>query len=249
MDPAAVVSAFPGAERMSEVPDAWHWSVAPGSHAAAVLSADGGHLFQVNSRDSYDEGLVRALLLTAREKSAELLAGDAPLRAVPGFQYEGRTFDVLAAARPGVHRYHEVKEPELQQITWAIFPGYACEFAGPNLYSMEDARESFIRFLRPADLNRDAVPYIRLWFDNTVTGGGTDNPDGILAKWMTLDRELKLLDGAPGSFVTFQTFRGKKFRVEWEGGDWLLSGEPGKDEPRRLGLDEVLALAESVLHG
>ncbi|MFF1676064.1 hypothetical protein ACFVYG_08530 [Streptomyces sp. NPDC058256] len=249
MDPAAVVSAFPGAEDFPGVPDAWHWSPAPGLDFSAALSADGRHLFQVNTRDSYDEGLVRALLLTARKKSAELLADDAPLRAVPGFHHEGRAFDVLAAARPGVHNFHGVKEPELQQVTWAVFPGYACEFASPDLYSVEDARESFLRFLTPANLNRNSVPYIKLWFDNTVTKSGTDNPDGIFAKWVTLDRELKLLDGAPGSFVEFQNFRGQKFRVEWDGGDWLLSGESGRNEPRRAGLDEVLAVAEAALRG
>ncbi|MFJ6084197.1 hypothetical protein ACIQI8_22610 [Streptomyces sp. NPDC092369] len=114
MDPAAVVSGFPGVEEFAGVSDAWHWSPVPGLDFAAALSADGRHLLQVNARDTYDEGLVRATLLAARENSSRLLADGVLLGAQPGFRFPGRDFEVVAPARPGVHRYHEVQQPELQ---------------------------------------------------------------------------------------------------------------------------------------
>lgn len=250
MDPAAVVSGFPGVEEFAGVSDAWHWSPVPGLDFAAALSADGRHLFQVNARDTYDEGLVRAILLAARENSSRLLADGVLLGTQPGFRFPGRDFEVVAAARPGVHRYHEVQQPELQQVTWAVFPGYSCEFAGPDRYSLEDARESFIRFLTPADLDRRPVPFLRLWFDNTVTKGGTDNPDGILALPKTLYREIKLLERAPGSFVRFENFLGQSFRVEWDAEHaWTLGEESKGGASRPVGLADLLAFVERALCG
>ena len=249
MDPAVVVSGFPGVEEFPGIPDAWHWSPVQGLDFAAALSADGRHLFQVNARDTYDEGLVRALLVTARENSSRLLVDGTLLGVLPGFSHSGRGFDVLAAARPGVHRYHEVQQSELQQVTWAVFPGYTCEFASPDRYSLEDARESFIRFLSPADLGREPVPFLRLWYDNTVTKGGTNGPDGILALPKTLQREIKLLEGAPGSFVRFENFRGQTFRAEWDAErTWTLLEESESAAPRPVGLADLLAFAEKSLH-
>ncbi|WP_151479664.1 hypothetical protein [Streptomyces albicerus] len=240
------MSGFAGVEALESVPDAWHWSPIPGLDFAAALSRDRRHLFQINARDSYDAPLVHAILAAARESDAQILSSDALLRAIPEFNHPGRRFEVLAAARPGVHRYHEVQHPELQQVTWAIFPGYECEFASPARYSPEDARESFIRFLTPADLGREAVPFLRIRYDNTVTKGGTDGPDGVLAKPETLFRELKLLDGAPGSFVEFENFRGQVFRVEWKG-FWELSEVSAGKGPRRISLDELLGFTENSL--
>ncbi|MFI7012681.1 hypothetical protein [Streptomyces sp. NPDC050164] len=248
MDPAAVVSAFPGVEEFEGIPDAWHWSPVPGLDFAAALSADGRHLFQVNARDTYDQELVGALLQAARENSSLLLEKGALLSTLQGFRHPGRDFEVLAAARPGVHRYHEVQQPELQQVTWAVFPGYACEFADPSRYSLEDARESFIRFLSPANLNREPVPFLRLWYDNTVTKGGTDGPDGILAAETTLYREIKLLEGAPGSFVRFENFRGRVFRIEWDSErTWTLAEETQGSGPDALAISDMLSFVEQSL--
>ncbi|MZF83757.1 hypothetical protein [Streptomyces sp. SID5643] len=248
MDPVAVVSKFPGVEVFDGIPDAWHWSPVSGLDFAAALSADGRHLFQVNARDTYDQALVAAILRTARENSALLLENGALLSAPQGFHHPGRDFEVIAAARPGVHRYHEVQQPELQQVTWAVFPGYTCEFADPGRYSLEDARESFIRFLTPADLNREPVPFLRLWYDNTVTKGGTDGPDGILAAEKTLYREIKLLEGAPGSFVRFENFRGSIFRIEWNPERaWTLSEETQNSGPEPFEISGLLSFVERSL--
>ncbi|MEV8036605.1 hypothetical protein [Streptomyces sp. NPDC086182] len=245
MDPAVIVSGFPGVEEFPGLSDAWHWSPAPGLDFAAALSEDRRLLFQVNARDSYEEGLVGSLLVAARASEFQIASEDAFLVAVPGFRHPGTGFDVFGVARPGVHRYHEVRQPGLQEMTWAIFPGYECEFAPPGSYSLEDARESFIRFLTPADLRRSPAPFLRVRFDNTVTRGGTDGPDGVLVVPGTLYRELGLLNGAPGSFVEFENFRGQTFRVEWDG-DWILSG--GGADVRRIGLDGLLDFAAEVLN-
>jgi len=186
-DVRATIEGFHGVRPLAGLSDAWSWSPVPGLDFATALSADGRHLFQVNARDTYDEGLVVALLRAARENSARLPADEVLLGTVPGFRYPGRGFEVIAAARPGVHRYHEVREPEVQRVTWAVFPGYACEFAAAGRYQdLADARERFIRFLTPADLTRQPAPFLRIWYDNTVTKGGTDGLEGILAAPATL---------------------------------------------------------------
>lgn len=249
MNPTEVVSGFRGAVALSGLPDAWHWSPAPGLDFAAALSSDGRHLFQVNARDSYDEDLVVALLIAARENSAQLLADGVLLSAVPGFRCPGREFEVVGAARPGIHRYHEVQLPELQQVTWAVFPGYTCEFAEPAQYSVEDARQSFLRFLTPANLNRGPAPFLRVWWKNTVTKAGTEGPDGILAVPATLRREIELLEGAPGSFVEYQNFRGERYRVEWDAGQGSLTVQDSADggEPRGVGTADLLRFTEASL--
>jgi len=243
LDIRAVVTAFPGAAPLQGLADAWHWSPAPGLDFTAALSEDGGHLFQVNARDSYDEGLVRALLTAARGNSARILSGDALLSTVPGFRCAGRDFEVLGAARPGVHRFHEVQQPELQKLTWAVFPGYECEFARPDRYSAEDARESFNRFLTPANLDRGPAPFLGMRYDNTVTRAGTDGSDWILVKPEILYHEIKLLDGAPDSFVEFENRHGTVWRIEWADGWFFVEEGAQESVPREMGLDELLDLA------
>ena len=249
MNPADIVSKFPGVTTFEEVPDAWHWSPAPGLDFVAALSPDGRHLFQVNARGTYDQGLVGALLTAARENSSSLLADDTLLSVLPGFQYPGRRFEVVGAARPGVHSYHEVQQPELQQVTWAVFPGYECEFADPARYSVEDTRESFIRFLTPANLDRGPCPFLKMWWRNTVTAAGTEGPDGILAATSTLLRELRLLEAAQGSFVRYENFRGQKFHVEWDAqrGCLTLEERSGSGEPQRIEIADLLSFAEKSL--
>ncbi|MZE48402.1 hypothetical protein GTY49_36825 [Streptomyces sp. SID5477] len=249
MNLSDVVSGFPGAVALPGVPDAWHWSPAPGLDFAAALSSDGEHLFQVNARDTYDQELVEAVLVAARQNSAELLADGVLMSAVPGFRCPGREFEVVGVARPGIHRYHEVQFPELQQVTWAVFPGYACEFADPVQYSVEDARQSFLRFLTPANLDRGPSPFLRMWWRNTATKAGTEGPDGILAAPTTLRREIELLEGAPGSFVQYQNFRGERYRVEWNAGRGSLTLEESAEggEPRGIGTADLLRFAEASL--
>ncbi|NGO12212.1 hypothetical protein G5C60_32560 [Streptomyces sp. HC44] len=84
-------------------------------------------------------------------------------------------------------------------------------------------------------------------YDNTVTKGGTDGPDGVLAKPDTLYREIKLLDGAPGSYVEFENFQGRVFRVEWRGAWFVAEWETQGGEPREIGLDELLEFASARL--
>ncbi|WP_326754268.1 hypothetical protein OHB56_25325 [Streptomyces sp. NBC_01635] len=249
MNPADVISGFPGVTVFEGVPDAWHWSPAPGLDFAAALSPDGEHLFQVNARDTYDQELVGALLVAARENSSRLLTDGVPLSTLPGFRHPGRGFEVVAAARPGIHRYHEVQQPELQKATWAVFPGYECEFAEPARYFGDDARKSFIKFLNPADLDRGPNPFLRMWWNNTVTKAGTEEPGGILAATSTLYRELELLEGAQGSFVRYENFRGEIYHVEWDARrDALtLQGTSGGGEPRDIESAALLSFAENSL--
>jgi hypothetical protein len=63
---ARAVADIPGATPVFGIPGAWTWSPAPGLVFAGALSADGEHLFRVDTRDSLDENLVRDVFVFAR---------------------------------------------------------------------------------------------------------------------------------------------------------------------------------------
>ncbi|WP_326842594.1 hypothetical protein OHB33_18945 [Streptomyces sp. NBC_01558] len=237
----AEIRAQPTAIPLPGLPDAWHWSPAPGLDFAAALSVDGACVFQVNARDSYDEDLVRALLEAARRNGPRLLAGSTPFRVLPEFDHPGYDFDVLVVARPGVHRYHEVRAPALFEATWAVFPGYSTEFADLGRYADDDAREAFRRFLKPADLRRRPVPFLMARWDNTLTRAGTTGPDAILVGIETVSHEIRLLKGALGSFVEFENRHARVWRIEWND-HWGIR-ELGRSDLgfRAIGLDDLLA--------
>ncbi|GLZ38739.1 hypothetical protein Acsp05_23630 [Actinokineospora sp. NBRC 105648] len=71
-------AAKPEVTGLGDLPDAWHWSAAPGRDSTAALSDDGKHAFEAHARDSFDEGLAIALLSMSASRQ---LAG-ARVRAV-----------------------------------------------------------------------------------------------------------------------------------------------------------------------
>ncbi|MEV7630725.1 hypothetical protein [Actinoplanes sp. NPDC089786] len=83
----------------------------------------------------------------------------------------GDQFDVVAATIPAVHRYHELKEPGLNEVTYAVFPAYRCESTGRE--TQREAEDRFDRMLDPANLKRLPTPWLRMRYDNPRTGGGS----------------------------------------------------------------------------
>lgn len=111
----------------------------------------------------------------------------------------------------------------LNEVVSGVFPAYQCEFRGDE--NLEEAVLRFKRMLRPTIGSRPPVPYLRMRFENTRTGGGSMDPSRGFTTHDVLERELGLLEGAPGSFLEFENFRGDVWRVEWDG-SWLVNGMP-----------------------
>jgi hypothetical protein len=244
MDPRDTLSAMPGAEPIRGLPDAWHWSPNPRFHFAAALTKDKAHVIQVNARDGYAEDLVRDLLAFVRERGEDVLADRRPLIPLVGFAVPGHDFDTAAVVSPAVHDRHARENPELHDVTYAVFPGWHYEFSGT-----ETVTEARFRFGHPqgiptAKLDREPVPFLRMRYQNTKTKGGSEGPDRHFAKPAVLWRELELLDGAEDSFVEFENFRLHVWRVEWAG-TWVLIDD---DRRRTMSLAQVRAFAEAVLN-
>jgi hypothetical protein len=101
VDIATVVAEIPGVTPAFGILDAWTWSPAPGLVFAEALSPDGERLFRLNMRGSFDEQLVRAVFVFAREHSAELLSDGRPFVPVSGFVHPGSAFDTVTGVPPG----------------------------------------------------------------------------------------------------------------------------------------------------
>jgi hypothetical protein len=242
VDPAAAMSAVPGATPLADPPDAWHWSLAPGFDFAAALSKDRGHLFQSYALDSYDEDLARAVLSFARAHPEELIAPpERPLVALDGFSHPGKGFDILVAIGPTVHEYQS-EDPALHEVTRAVFPAYRCEFAGD-----EDETQTRFRYTRAAGVpatrwDREPHPFITM---RHKTETGRVIAKRGFAQLATLVNELRTLEGRPDRFVEFENYRHDVWRVEWDG-LWVVTGESA---PQRLEFDELLEFVRADLYG
>jgi hypothetical protein len=245
MNLAEVFSGMPAAEPFPGLADAWHWSPNRRFHFVAAVSGDGGHAFQVNTLDSYDEEVVRGLLVFVREREAEVLGDGRPLVPVHGFSGAGKGFDTAVAAAPGTHQYHARENAELHGVTYAVFPGWHYEFSGRETAQEAAFQVAHPQGLRITRLDRDPVPFLKMRYRNTRTSAASIGPDRGLAKPAVLYRELELLEGADGSFVEFETFRGEVWRAEWADG-FQLTGE-GREH--RLGREETVAFAAARLTG
>lgn len=165
------------------------------------------------------------------------------LGSAEGLRVPGHEFDAVAAAVPDVHGHHKAQNPDLTAVTYIVFPAYACEFSGHETLAEAEAR--YTKMLRPAEIGREPVPFVKMSFDNPRSGGGSTNPGRALTYPRIVRQEIPELENSAGGFVEFENRLGKVWRVEWDGG-WNVSreGEPGR---RELGLDEVLELFEGTL--
>jgi hypothetical protein len=225
VDTAEKLSRVPGIRPLDGLDHAYVWSMGP-FHFAAALATDGRHLLQTSQREVLDEELVRHALRFARAHEKEVLAA-APFAVIEGFSAPGWQFDVLVAGMPAVHRMHEVKDPELHALTYAVYPVYRCEFSG--LETEDEAAYRIQRGVPAGDYRREGPsPYVRMRWENARTRSGSGDTAGLTDLDYLLDRLRNLVDAGPGSFVEFENYRGEKRRVEWRDGALVLLGDGGE---------------------
>ena len=246
MDLAAVITAMPNATPLAGLPEAWHWAKVPGFDFAAAPSADGKHLFQLYALDSYDEGLVTAVLDFARRHEAELIVPpERPLALAEGFTHPASGFDMVAAVGPGVHKYHE-KDGPLHEATRAVFPAYRCELSGA-----EDEDEVAYRYSRaagvtPTRLGREPRPTLKIRYR---PDDGSTMDERVYFTPSSLQYQFPKLQGEPDRFVEFENYQQRVWRVAWDGTWSVAELTADRAERRELGLEELLEFAKTVLYG
>ncbi|MFD5574046.1 hypothetical protein [Streptomyces cadmiisoli] len=223
MDIEQAVTDIGNVEEVPGLPKAWRWSPMSRFVFSLAMDVDGCWAYQMNSIDAHDEGLARAVLTFARQHQLGRGSDARPLAVVPGFSYGTYQFDAVAAASPPVHGYHHGRNEDLNELVSAVFPAYQCEFRGDE--NLEVAVLRFKRMLRPTVITRPPVPYLRMRYENTKTGGGSVGPSRGFTTYDVLLRELGLLEDSPGSFVEFENLRGEVWNIEWNG-SWLVNGTP-----------------------
>jgi len=224
IDIAQEVARIAGVEPFPGLSSAWRWSPTPRFTFALALNRDGDAAFQVNALESFDEDLVRAVLEFSRLRGLDVLSRHMPLNIELGFRHADYEFDAVATARPEVHGYHVGRNELLNEFVVVVFPAFRCEISGTE--SMDEALLRFKRALRPTLLKRDPSPYLRMRYDNTRTGAGSIGPGRGFTTVDVLLREMRLLEGAEGSFVECENVGGNVCRIGWHG-DWVVQGDSG----------------------
>ncbi|MFF4347727.1 hypothetical protein [Streptomyces sp. NPDC001530] len=246
VDLRAVVSRFRGVEPLPGLADGWYWTPVPGIEFVGALSADGQRLLQLSGRDSYDEDLAVATLEFARVHEEAIFARNPHLGVGEGFKSpDGSSFDVVVGLAPEVHRFYNVENPALTPFVRLMFPAYACEFSGRE--TLDEAATRY-RMLRLNNLARRPLPYLKMRYRNTRTGGRSTNPGRGFTEPRRLEEELGWMDGAPGSFVEFENRHGRVWRVEWGADGWSIAQEGDQGwSPREIALGEPLDFAAARL--
>ncbi|MGA5628518.1 hypothetical protein ACPCTH_26885 [Streptomyces cellulosae] len=242
MDLLTTLANFPNVAPLAGLERAWTWSQGPVLHFAGAVTADGRRLLQTNQRGRRDKELARAVLAFARQHEESLLGEGRPIAAVGGFSAAGYDFDAVAATAPEVHGHHGTRNPDLTAVTYIVFPAFDTEVSGRE--SLEEAQARYQKMLSPAEIGREAVPFLKMRFDNPRTGGGSTNPGRALAYPQMLRQEIPQLQGAPGGFAEWENRIGEVWGVAWDG-EWVLSGAEG--ERRGISLDEILEFSDETL--
>jgi hypothetical protein len=241
VDIPGVVKEFPGVRPVAGLDACWTWS-AGRFYFAIALTAEGAHAMQLNCRNALDLNLVVTLLAFARVRSEAVLAA-APFAILEGYTSPSATpFDSVAAVIPAVHRFQELDHPHLNDVTYAVFPAYRCEFSG--LETQEEATYRFDYMLNAADLQRPPSPWVRTRFDNPKTDTGSIGPHLGIASADLLMQELRNLEYADNAFIEFENFRNERRRVSWSG-ELQLSNE---DEIRTFEMPDLLAWTHRFIH-
>jgi len=208
-----------------------------------VMTSDGNHAFQVNTRDYFDADLVRSTLAFALDHHREVLAA-APLAILPGFSPKGSAFDTVVAIAPSVHEEHKFEYPNLHEVTYSVYPTYRCEFSGSETHKEVAVRDA--KMVDSANLRREPAPVVRLRYINSKTQGRTLGEKRGLASPSVLFAEIRKLENAPASFIEFENYLGQIRKVTWEDGFILWNGS----ELRKMKQRELISWVQQfILHG
>ncbi|MFF2793131.1 hypothetical protein ACFVT6_41395 [Streptomyces sp. NPDC058049] len=222
MDIKQTVTAIGDIREFPGLSDAWQWSPNPRFVFSLALIPEVDRAYQMNTLDSFDEDLVRAVLEFSRRRRLRVAPEARPFCVASGFTHANYGFDSVAAVPPSVHGYHTGKNKSLNDSVIAVFPSYRCEFSGTE--TTEEAIYRFKQMLRPTITSRMPSPYLRMRYENRKTGAGSIGPMRGFSTPDVLLRELNCLEGTLESFVEFENFRGEVRRVEWDGA-WVVNGE------------------------
>lgn len=243
IDIAAVVQRFNGVRPLPGMEDCWTWSAGRMFSYALALTADGAHAIQLNAMGELDTELAVDVLAFARERTVQVLSA-VPFAVLDNYSPPAGSmvfFDTVAATIPAVHRYHEAKEPELNEVTYAVFPAYRCEFSG--METQQEAEDRFDRMIDVANFDRPPTPWLRMRYDNPRTRGGSVGSELGLTWVDKLMTELRNLEDAEGAYVDFENFQNKFRRASWTGGLRLADGEYS----RPVEMTELLTFAHQFV--
>jgi len=95
-------------------------------------------------------------------------------------------------------------------------PTHRCEFSGDE--SADEFKAMLERTVYPFRWNRPVSPKIRVYFDNPVTGAGTDE-QGVLMTYSTLLSEIGNLNGVVSGFIEITNYAGEVIEVLSPGQD------------------------------
>jgi len=243
VDLTEAFSAMPNVTGLGDLPEAWHWSNAPGLDTSAALSADGKYAFQAHARDSFDEGLAVAILSFAREHSADLIGPpERPLALVEGFAHPGYKFDVVVAVGPAIHRLYP-DDAELNSAVRAVVPAFRCEFAGDENEADAEYRYSRAAGVPGTKWGREPRPFLKMRFrgnDGVLPEKREFYRPKLLVSWITRN------EGNPDLFVEFENYRHDVHTVEWTD-TWTLTA-PGAP-PSQPTLEDLRDTLKSALYG
>ncbi|MEW1721101.1 hypothetical protein [Streptomyces sp. NPDC093109] len=195
----------------------------------------------MNTIDYFDQGLVTAVLEFARERYLAEESSIKPFVIARGFAAKPYGFDAVVAVPAAVHGYHFGRDNALGTRVTGVFPAYSCEFSGHE--NLEEAVHRFKRMLHPTVVKRTVSPYLRMRYENTRTRGGSLGAARGFTTTDVLLRELALLEGAAGSFVEWENFRGKVWHVSWNE-SWYVNGIAQSEPPSESTVLNTLGCAE-----
>ena len=89
-------------------------------------------------------------------------------------------------------------------------PIHRCEFSGDE--SADEFKAMLERTVYPFRWNRPVSPKIRVYFDNPITGAGTDE-QGVLMTYSTLLSEIGNLNGVVSGFIEITNYAGEVIEV------------------------------------
>jgi len=95
-------------------------------------------------------------------------------------------------------------------------PIHRCEFSGDE--SADEFKAMLERTVYPFRWNRPVSPKVRVYFDNPVTGAGTDE-EGVLMTYSTVLSEIGNLNGVVNGFIEITNYAGEVIEVLFPGQD------------------------------